>query len=147
MQKSPVLKEKVQSEAGQMLRNCLFFGQNLRLKAKQPNCLLKKCVLSGRPTAHTQTQFPGEMKVKEWVVGRWNIYTNGTQRQNVKTKGEEQTTSLLLSYRHGNFKLPTLFIREALTVGDTLKYQTPTQHDTTRFTCVWRKVSGKQSKY
>ena len=35
MQKSPVLKEKVQSEAGQLLKSCLNFGQNLRLKAKQ----------------------------------------------------------------------------------------------------------------
>ena len=32
-----VLKEKVQS--GQSLRNCLIFGQNIRLKAKQPSCL------------------------------------------------------------------------------------------------------------
>ena len=34
MQKSPVLKEK---EAGQLLKSCLIFGQNLRLKAKQPS--------------------------------------------------------------------------------------------------------------
>ena len=39
MQKPPVLKEKVLSEAGQLLRSCLIFGQNLRLKAKQPSCL------------------------------------------------------------------------------------------------------------
>ena len=31
MQKSPVLKEKVQYEAGQLLRSCLIFGQNLYL--------------------------------------------------------------------------------------------------------------------
>ena len=37
--RSPVLKEKVQSEAGQFLRSCLIFGQNARLKAKQPSCL------------------------------------------------------------------------------------------------------------
>ena len=42
MQKSPVLKEKEQSEAGHLLRCFLIFGQNLRLKAKQPSCLLKK---------------------------------------------------------------------------------------------------------
>ena len=33
-----VLEEKVQSEAGQLLRNCLIFAQNLRVKAKQPSC-------------------------------------------------------------------------------------------------------------
>ena len=27
------------SEAVQLLRSCLIFGQNLRLKAKQPSCL------------------------------------------------------------------------------------------------------------
>ena len=36
---SPILKEKVQSEAGQLLGNCLIFGQNVTLKAKQPSCL------------------------------------------------------------------------------------------------------------
>ena len=39
MQKSPSLKEKVLSEAWQLLTSCLIFGQNLRLKAKQPSCL------------------------------------------------------------------------------------------------------------
>ena len=34
-----VLKEKVQSELWQLLRNCLIFGQNPRHKAKQPSCL------------------------------------------------------------------------------------------------------------
>ena len=34
-----VFKEKVQFEVGQLLRRCLNFGQNLRLKAKQPSCL------------------------------------------------------------------------------------------------------------
>ena len=29
----------LESEAGQLQRNCLVFGQNLRLKAKQPSCL------------------------------------------------------------------------------------------------------------
>ena len=40
------MKEKVQSEAGQLLSSFLIFGQNPRLKAKQSSCLLKKnCVL------------------------------------------------------------------------------------------------------
>ena len=30
---------KDRSEAGQLLRSCLIFGRNLRLKAKQPSCL------------------------------------------------------------------------------------------------------------
>ena len=34
-----VLKGKDQPDAGQLLRSCLIFGQNLRLKAKQPSCL------------------------------------------------------------------------------------------------------------
>ena len=29
----------VQSEAGQLLRSCLIFGQKIRLKAKRPSCL------------------------------------------------------------------------------------------------------------
>ena len=31
------LNEKYQSEAGKFLRRCLIFGQNLRLKAKEPS--------------------------------------------------------------------------------------------------------------
>ena len=34
-----VFFKKIQYEAAQLLMSCLIFGQNLRLKAKQPSCL------------------------------------------------------------------------------------------------------------
>ena len=41
--------KKVKSEAGQLPRSCLIFGQNLRLKVKQPSLLFGFCLLAVYP--------------------------------------------------------------------------------------------------
>ena len=86
MHKSHVLKEKVRYEAGQLLRSCLIYGQNLRLKAKSNRVAYEKMCRGFAYKKWFCVNCPKHFHSDTAVSNSWQGYrTNTLSKQTIRS--------------------------------------------------------------